>query len=64
MTDDLSSRIRIEYDPPPIPTHAFDWRAWVDGDEELGTWHGATEAEARREILEWIEDRLPIEGGQ
>lgn len=36
------------YEHPPIPVRNFDWRAYVDGDEEITRRHGwgRTEAEA------------------
>ena len=43
----LGGVIRTKYDPPPIPDwRLLAWHAWVDGQEELGTWNGATEQEA------------------
>lgn len=35
--------IRVEFEAPPIPTRQFDWHAWVEGDEEWGTFHASTE---------------------
>ncbi len=46
---------------PPVPTTAFDWMAWVDGEEEDGpTGRGPTECEALRDLAEglavlWLE---------
>lgn len=37
--------IRVGYPDPPIP-----WCAWVDGQEEWGSGHGATETEALRDL--------------
>jgi len=37
---------------PPIPTRAFDWIAYRDGNEEGHRGFGSTEAEAVNELLE------------
>ena len=44
--------IATEYVGPPIPTTAYDWVAWVDGDEEGHTGRGPTETEALRDLCE------------
>lgn len=57
--------IRTDYDPPPIPTRAFDWSAidddTYDGAEDSGNSHevgrGATEEEAIADLLVIIEER-------
>lgn len=48
-------RILTSEDRPPIPTTAFDWSAWVDGDEEFAPFgHGRTEAEAIADLKEHL----------
>lgn len=48
--------IRTSHECPPIPTNKMDWAAWIDGDEEFGSGHGATEAEAIADIQEKWDD--------
>jgi hypothetical protein len=45
-------------DFPPIPDRRFDWRAYIDGDEESGKYgYGQTEAEAIADFAEtWGEE--------
>lgn len=49
----MAKVIRTRYIKPPIPTTAFDWRAWYEGDEELchSGW-GSTEAEAKQDLID------------
>lgn len=49
--------IRVEFDPPPIPTRQCDWHAWVEGDEESGTFHAPTEKEALMALCEALAER-------
>lgn len=53
-------KIVAHYDPPPIPDRRFDWSA-VDDDTYDGpgcpVGFGRTEAEARADLLERIEER-------
>jgi hypothetical protein len=53
-----TKRIIVERTNPPIPTRAFDWSAWYDGEEEHGrVAHAPTREAAIRQILEpWDED--------
>jgi len=46
-----STKILTRHEPPPIPLRSFDWRAWVDGEEERGCGFGATEVEALADLL-------------
>lgn len=48
--------IRLQHDPPPIPTREMDWRAWVDGREEDGCEFGSTRFEALRKLIFRIEE--------
>ncbi len=48
-------RIRAELNPKPIPDRNHDWDAWIDGDEELGTGHGATKLDAMIDLCHMIE---------
>jgi hypothetical protein len=50
-------RIITRYDPPPIPTNAFNWVA-TEEDYDLGrpVGYGASEAEAIRDLLDQLED--------
>jgi len=49
--DRSATKILTRHEPPPIPVRSFDWRAWVDGDEERGCGWGATEVEALADLL-------------
>jgi hypothetical protein len=53
----LMEEIRTENVCPPIPLRNFDWAAWIDGDEELGTGRGATKQEAINDLLDILEAR-------
>ena len=56
MTKDRKS-IRTIYDPPPIPTANFDWRAMVDFYDEGGkVGYGQTEQAAIDDLLEQLND--------
>jgi len=45
------SRVRTSFINPPIPIRAFDWVAWIDGEEESMRYgYGRTEQEARDEL--------------
>ncbi len=49
--DAAVSRVRTSFINPPIPIRAFDWVAWIDGDEESMRYgYGRTEQEARDEL--------------
>lgn len=41
---------------PPVPTRAWDWVAYIDGDEEANgpTGRGPTECEALRDLCEQL----------
>jgi cytochrome c peroxidase len=47
--------VKTAYDLKPIPDRRFDWQAWVDGEEEMATGHGATEQAAKDDLKEWLE---------
>jgi hypothetical protein len=50
--------IRTSYDPPPVPSRAFDWNAVVgDYDEGDPVGYGATEQEAIDDLIWQIEER-------
>lgn len=51
----MTQHVRTEHVCPPIPTRSMDWAAWLDGEEERGTRHGATEAEAIEALKEALE---------
>lgn len=57
MTSLTFPQIVTDYVCPPIPTRAFDWCAYFDGDEEDGPrgW-GASKEEAVRELMNIIEE--------
>lgn len=44
--------LRVKYDPPPVPTSAFDWCAWIDGREESGSGYGPTRQAAIEQLME------------
>lgn len=47
--------ILTSYAPPPIPVRTCDWCAWFDGDEGdefAPRGFGATEAEARQDLID------------
>lgn len=50
--------IITQYVCPPVPTRAWDWMAYVEGDEEGNgpTGRGPTEAEALRDLCEMLAD--------
>ena len=50
------NNIVTEYVCPPVPTTAWDWMAYVKGDEEANglTGRGPTEAEALRDLCEQL----------
>lgn len=52
-------RIRTNHNPPPIAARAWDWEAWVEGEEEL-TCRGRTESDA---VAELLEARVERDGG-
>jgi hypothetical protein len=46
-------KIIIHYDPPPVPTRDYDYCAVYDDDRgESMVGYGATEQEARKDLLE------------
>lgn len=49
--------IRTEHYRPPHHDRSQDWAAWIDGMEEIATGYGATEAAARLDLLEQLDDR-------
>lgn len=48
----VRARVVTEYIRPPIPTTAFDWIAYREGQEEGNMGFGGTETEAITELLE------------
>ncbi len=44
--------LRVQYEPPPIPTTCSDWCAWMDGQEERGSGYGPTRQAAIENLLE------------
>jgi hypothetical protein len=54
---DSGSWIRVEHDPPPIPTRECDWHAWVDGEEERGTFHGPDRYSVLLQIADALAER-------
>ena len=44
--------VKTKHVCPPIPTRELDWAAWIDGEEERGTWHGPTEEAAIEALKE------------
>ena len=51
MTEGIT--IRTSCNCPPIPTRAYDWQAWRDGNEEYGPFgYGATEEAAIAALIE------------
>jgi hypothetical protein len=50
--------IKTQFTYPPIPSRAYDWSAWVDGQEEHGPYgHGATEADAINDLRDQLEEK-------
>ena len=49
--------IHLHYDPPPIPTRAFDWQGAVDGCEEWASVAGPTPWACLRELADVLEER-------
>jgi hypothetical protein len=55
--DMATTKIRTNYDWPPIPIRSHDWSAWVDGREEDGPYgHGSTEEEAIADLKEKMDE--------
>ena len=51
----LRALIVTECVKPPIPTCAFDWMAYIDGETEAGlTGRGPNETEALRDLCEQL----------
>jgi hypothetical protein len=48
--------IQVQYDPPPIPTCAFDWCAWEDGTEEQQQTYGPTREVAVGKLFDQMEE--------
>jgi hypothetical protein len=51
-------KIITRYDPPPIPTRRYDWRAYLqewDIDDPIG--FGNTEAEALADLREQLDEK-------
>lgn len=48
-------RVRTDYNPPPVPTTAFDWSAYddrtFDGDPSDKVGYGSTEEEAVSDLM-------------
>lgn len=58
----MRSRIVTEHVYPPVPTRAWDWAAYRDGNEEGLTGRGATEAAAINDLLRMeIDEECAIE---
>jgi hypothetical protein len=53
----MNSWIRVEFEAPPIPVRDCDWHAWIDGDEEWGTFHASTKYEALERLAEALAER-------
>lgn len=49
--------IRVEFEQPPIPDRRFDWHAWIEGDEEFGSFHAPTKYEALERLAEALLER-------
>jgi hypothetical protein len=51
-----ASLIVTSYVRPPVPTNAWDWMAYIEGDEEANgpTGRGPTECEALRDLCEQL----------
>jgi hypothetical protein len=54
----MNSWIRVEFEAPPIPVRDCDWHAWIDGDEEWGTFHAPTKYEALERLAEALAERF------
>lgn len=50
-------RVRSNYDPPPVPDRSFDWSAWFEGAEEMGSGYGRNEWVAILDLLHMLEER-------
>jgi hypothetical protein len=48
--------IRVEFEAPPIPVRTHDWRACVDGEEELIAYGGSKE-EALMNLCELVTNK-------
>lgn len=56
LMKELAMNIVTRYNPPPIPTSAFDWAATLPGyepGEAIG--YGSTEQEAIKDLLDQLE---------
>jgi hypothetical protein len=54
----VERKICTSFVNPPIPIRAFDWQAWVDGQEEAGPYgSGRTEQEAISDLREQLEEK-------
>jgi hypothetical protein len=51
------TKIKTDYVRPPIPTKQFDWVAWLDGHEELGSEYGPSRDIAVANLLQWLWER-------
>jgi hypothetical protein len=54
----MNSWVRVEFEAPPIPVRDYDWHAWIDGDEEWGTFHAPTKYEALERLAEALAERF------
>jgi len=56
--------IKAAKNPASVAAHGCDWSAWLDGLQEVGpTGHGATEAAARRDLLDdLVSGWVPADG--
>jgi len=50
--------VRVVYDPPPVPTKQFDYRAWSAEEPEWPMQFGRTAREAHESMIEFIEERI------
>jgi hypothetical protein len=59
------SIIKTEWIRPPVPTTAYDWMAYVDGQEDgtgsgqATTGYGPSEVEALRNLCEQLWEMVP-----
>ena len=56
MNNVVNKDIRTACIAPPIGTRAFDFTAWVDGEEEWRQGYGPTAAAAIADLVEQIEE--------
>lgn len=51
-------RIKVHYDPKPIPIRTADWDACLEDDPESGSGCGLTKKDAVENLLDWLELKL------